>query len=126
MPGEEAPGLVSGIIYHLLPAARWRAQPPDQPYAPASLAAEGFIHCTAEPGRLVAVANAFYRSEPGPHVILCIRTEAVAPEVRWEPADGQRFPHIYGPLNLDAVAKVVPFPRSADGTFLAPPGLTER
>ena len=111
----------SGLIYHLLPAARWAAQPPDEPYAGDTLATEGFIHCTAEPERLPAVANAFYRAAPGPHVILCIRAAAVTSEVRWEAADGQRFPHIYGSLNLDAVVGVLEFPRAGDGTFLTPP-----
>lgn len=108
------------VIYHLLPAARWQAQPPGQPYAPPSLAAEGFIHCTAEPERLLAVANAFYRNDPGAHVVLCIRTDAIEAEVRWELVEGDRFPHIYGPLNLDAVVEVLPFPRAGDGTFLPP------
>lgn len=112
---------MAGIIYHMLPAARWAAQPPDRPYVADSLAVEGFIHCTAEPERLLAVANAFYRTVPGPHVILCIRSGAVAAEMRWEVADGHRFPHIYGPLNLDAVVGVLEFPRVQDGTFLLPP-----
>lgn len=112
---------MTGIIYHMLPAARWAAQPQGRPYVGDSLAGEGFIHCTAEPERLVAVANAFYRTVPGPHVILCIRAQAVTAEVRWEPADGHRFPHIYGPLNLDAVVGVLEFPRADDGTFLPPP-----
>jgi uncharacterized protein (DUF952 family) len=121
MTGKALSGADCGIIYHMLPAARWAAQPPDRPYAGDTLATEGFIHCTAEPERLVAVANAFYRADPGPHVILCIRAGAVTAEVRWEDAGGHLFPHVYGPLNLDAVVGVLPFRRADDGTFLPPP-----
>jgi uncharacterized protein (DUF952 family) len=28
------------------------------------------------------------------------------------------FPHIYGPLNREAIQEVRPFPRATDGTFL--------
>lgn len=48
------------VIYHMTPQAVWDAQRNQPDFAPASLAAEGFIHCTAEPERLQHVANRFY------------------------------------------------------------------
>ena len=104
----------------MLPAAVWDAQPSYAPYCGDTLATEGFIHCTAEQELLVKVANNFYRAQDEPFVILGIDPARIAAEVRWEPADGHVFPHIYGPLNLDAVVDVIDFPREADGTFILP------
>lgn len=108
------------MIYHMLLLTVWQQQDPDQPYHHSSLQEEGFIHCTAEPERLLWVANQFYRAETGDFVILCIDEAATHASVQWDQADGHLFPHIYGPLNLDAVRQVVNFPRAADGHFLPP------
>ena len=44
-------------------------------------------------------------------MLLVIDTERVRPELRYEqvPAQPDPYPHIYGPLNLDAVVEVRPF-----------------
>lgn len=104
----------------MLPAKVWQSQAPAQPYRGDTLATEGFIHCTGEPALLLQVANRFYRNQPGDFVILCIAPSAVHAQIKWEEADGHLFPHIYGPLNLDAIAHVVQFPRDATGHFMPP------
>ncbi len=108
------------MIYHMLPLATWQQKPADQPYRPASLASEGFIHCTGELPLLVWVANRFYRAEPGDFVILCIDEAKVQARLQWDPADGHQFPHLYGPLNPSAVVGLLEFPRTAAGEFLLP------
>lgn len=108
------------VIYHMTPLTVWEAQRDDPAFVAASLAEEGFIHCTAEPEKLLQVANRFYRDIPGPFIIVCIVPERVAVELRWELADGHNFPHIYGPLNREAVNRILPFPRQADGAFSLP------
>ena len=106
------------IIFHLLPAITWQAQAQAPTYRAETLATEGFIHCTQEVNRLVEVANRFYRQIPGEFVILCVETDRLQAEVRWEMADGQLFPHIYGPLVQAAIVDVIAFPRTLDGQFL--------
>lgn len=107
------------IIYHMLPAARWQAHPKAEPYMADTLAAEGFVHCTGEADRLVQVANHFYHHLDDDFVILCLETERLQTEVRWEVADGHRFPHIYGPIQPKAVVDVIDFPRNLNGDFLS-------
>jgi uncharacterized protein (DUF952 family) len=104
----------------MLPEAAWEAVPPAGAYRAETLASEGFIHCTAEPAMLQTVANSFYRNQPGDWLILAVDLDKVAAEVRWEAADGHLFPHIYGPIEADAVVKVVPFPRGEDGAYVLP------
>lgn len=67
----------------------------------------GFIHAsTAE--QVVPVANMFYKDVPD-LVVLVIDADRVRPGVRYEqvPEVGQPFPHIYGPLNIDAVVEAM-------------------
>lgn len=111
------------VIYHMTPRALWEEQAALPGFAPPSLADEGFIHCTAEPDRLLLVANRFYRDLPGAFIIVRIAPERLTVALRWEMADDHLFPHIYGPLNRDAVEQTIEFPRLADGTFQMPPEL---
>jgi uncharacterized protein (DUF952 family) len=110
------------MIYHMMPMPEWEAVQTQALYRTDSLEEEGFIHCTGERAQMVWVANQFYRHIPGPFVILSIDEARVQADVVWEAADDHLFPHIYGPLNLDAVVHVLGFPRSADGDFVMPDG----
>ena len=57
-------------------------------------------------------------------VLLCIEPARVRAEIRYEAlVTDESFPHIYGPLNLEAVERVLEFPLQADGTFQLPPGI---
>lgn len=115
------------MILHLLDRATWQRIREGATYAPPSLATEGFVHCTGDPETLLAVANAFYRDVPGEHVVLELDEAALDAPVRWEPpahpderpaeADAPMFPHVYGPLRLDAVRGVRLLLRGAGGDF---------
>jgi uncharacterized protein (DUF952 family) len=47
------------IVLHLMPAAAWASWEAGGHYEPASLAAEGFVHCTAGDDLMIEVANRF-------------------------------------------------------------------
>ena len=106
------------IAYHLVPAEAWRAPPADQAFHPASLGTDGFVHLTHRMADLVDVANAFYRDEPGPHVVLTIDLPSLTSPWRYD--GDERYPHVYGPLDRTAITDVRPMGRAADGTFHAP------
>jgi uncharacterized protein (DUF952 family) len=57
-------------------------------------------------------------------VLLCVATERLAAPLRYEPGDpgsDELFPHLYGPLNGDAVLQALPFSEGSDG-FALPAG----
>jgi uncharacterized protein (DUF952 family) len=51
--------------------------------------------------------------------VLVIDTDRVGPGIKWEPVPGwdDPFPHIYGPLNADAVVRTLPLGPGPDGEF---------
>ncbi|MFF8590346.1 DUF952 domain-containing protein [Streptomyces sp. NPDC015220] len=122
------------MIYHVVPSAEWNADP-DRPYAPASLAEEGFVHCSPDEATTLAVVNAFYRTAPRPLLALVIDEDRLAARLEWEepvpapppgvPAD-TAFPHVFGPIGRDAVTRVreVRFDEEGRATGLrdSPPG----
>lgn len=84
----------------------------------ADFASEGFIHASPYE-QLERVANKYYRQKTDVQVV-CVQCQRLTSELRWEVAAGSLYPHIYGPLNFDAVVGVVPAERNVDGTFRIP------
>jgi uncharacterized protein (DUF952 family) len=105
------------LILHIAHEDAWQAAQSAGVYRLESLDTEGFIHCSTL-AQAVDTASRYYRGVSG-LVLLCIDERRLTAECRYEGAT-ERFPHIYGPLNLDAVVRVVPFPCAADGSFFLP------
>jgi uncharacterized protein (DUF952 family) len=108
------------LIFHITLRSAWEAAQAAGEYRGDTLETDGFIHCSLAE-QVVPVANAYYRGQTG-MVLLCIDAERTRAEVRYEDCcrSGQAYPHVYGPLNLDAVVLAVDFPPQADGTFVLP------
>jgi uncharacterized protein (DUF952 family) len=108
-------------ILHICNSSEWQAALVKNEYRAGSLESDGFIHCS-QPGQILAVANDYFSGE-NDLVLLWIDPRKVIPEIRWEEVGGQVFPHIYGPLNTDAVVAALPFPADEDGLFRSLPGM---
>ena len=109
------------LIYHLVPAEYLHGLPTSEAYLPREFAQDGFIHCTKEPEVLLRVANQFYREVPGEMLVLVIDESKVTAQVKYEPSapEAHLFPHIYGPLNREAIVEIHSARRALDGTFVA-------
>jgi uncharacterized protein (DUF952 family) len=108
-----------GAILHIAKREQWDQAKLAGVYRVDTLDSEGFIHCST-PQQVIKVANALFRAQEG-LVLLCIAPDRVEAEIRYEgPEGGERFPHIYGLLNTDAVIKVLEFEPNEDGEFELP------
>jgi uncharacterized protein (DUF952 family) len=108
--------LPNPIAYHLVPVEAWDAAPADEPFRAASLADEGFVHLTHGMADLVDVANAFYRTDARPHLVLTIALRWLTAPWRYD--GDERYPHVYGPIDRAAITEVRPIGREPDGTYL--------
>lgn len=109
-------------ILHIASRQQWDAAQQKGIYHCDSLDSEGFIHCSTLL-QVIKVANLFFAGQPG-LVLLCIDADRLQSELRYDLIEGgETFPHVYGPLNLDAIVQVLDFAPEPDGTFRLPPTL---
>jgi uncharacterized protein (DUF952 family) len=116
------------MIYHITSRRAWRDAQQRGDYRVESLETEGFIHCSTDT-QVLPVAEKYY---PGQRNLLVLKIDParLSPELRWEPpsggapppgvAEGELFPHVYGPINLDAIVKVFDLETNADGKHSVP------
>ncbi len=105
----------TALIVHICARADWEQAQKDGAYRAASLEQEGFIHAS-RPEQVLGVANRFYRGRDD-LLLLWIDPRRLSAPLKNELADGDTYPHVYGPLNLEAVVRVVPFPAAPDGGY---------
>src|SRR5438309_7319829 len=94
------------VIFHFINQSDLEQHLNEKALVLPSLAIEGFIHCSTI-DQVIAVAN-FLAPYDEKMQLLEIDESKVMPEVRYEDAmkDGRLFPHIYGPLNRDAIVAI--------------------
>lgn len=105
------------MIYHWCPEEDWQAATAE--YAPPGLAVEGFIHCSF----FHQVEKTATNLDNGRDdlVLLCVDDSELAVVVEDCYETGQGFPHVYGPIPVETVKRVLPFPPNSDGSFTLPP-----
>jgi uncharacterized protein (DUF952 family) len=111
-------------IYHIVARDAWDAAQEAGEYRADSLGTQGFIHFS-EADQVARVANAIYSGQDD-LLLLEVDSERLRAALKYEPPDTtvpaahdsvELFPHLYGPLNLDAVARVTAFAPDEDGVF---------
>jgi uncharacterized protein (DUF952 family) len=116
------------MVYHITSRSAWNEARARGNYRAESLDTEGFIHCSTEE-QVIPVAENFYKGQSG-LLLLVIEPERLTSELKWEPPaggapppgvpEGDLFPHIYGPVNLDAVVQVFDLQTNPDGKIVKP------
>ena len=110
------------MIYHITEKQTWGDAKTQGQYSIDSLKTDGFIHFSTKE-QVVDVANYLYKGKRD-LVLLCVDENKTTHKVVFEDLKGHGiFPHLYGPLNLDAVLRVVNFPVGTDGIFVLPKNL---
>jgi len=106
--------MTSQSIYHLVPESELRRGLGPAAYVPDGLAADGFVHCSVTECVLL-VARAYYASVAEPLLLLRIDParltsrllfEAALPAAPPGVAPGTLFPHVYGPIDREAITGV--------------------
>jgi uncharacterized protein (DUF952 family) len=94
------------IIYHITTSSEWAAGQEKGSYEATSLKEEGFIHCSHYE-QLNGVLLRYFAGKTD-LVKLHIDTKKLKSQLifEWSPSLADTFPHIYGPINIDAVIKV--------------------
>lgn len=105
------------LIFHLVHKKKWKEQKLDGRYHPQSLDSEGFIHCSSG-NDIESVANRLFKGKRR-ILLIVINTSLIEPELKYEKDEdtGVVYPHIYGPLNLDAVIDKIELAPDEDGSF---------
>jgi len=108
------------LILHITTREAWERGKAAGAYRADSLATEGFIHCSA-PDQVLGPAQRFF-ADRDDLLLLLVDADRLRSEVRVERAFDveQDFPHVYGPLDLDAVVDAVEFGRNEAGEFVLP------
>lgn len=102
------------LVFHIAQADHWREAQDSGRYTwstlDRTLADEGFIHCS-EAHQWEGTLGRYYAAYDGDLVLLTIdTTRLTSPLVRevGNPVTGEEFPHVYGPIDVDAVVRATP------------------
>jgi uncharacterized protein (DUF952 family) len=113
------------MIYHITSRKAWEDAQSNGEYRADSLTTEGFIHCSTFE-QVLPVAHLYYKGQRG-LIVLEIEPSLLSPDLKWEPPSGgnpppgvpvgEMFPHVFGPINVNAVIRTLDLQSNPDGTF---------
>ena len=103
------------LIYKLLTQDQWQAAQAAGVFvgSPVDLA-DGYIHFSTA-AQVQETARRYFAHQDD-LIMLTVQSDGLGAGLRWEPSrGGDLFPHLYGPLGLDHVARVTPLALDAKG-----------
>jgi uncharacterized protein (DUF952 family) len=108
------------MIYHITTKSAWEEAQAKGEYLPAGFAQDGFIHCS-DHFQIEGTANRFYRDFQE-LIVLEIDPDKLSAPLIFENLEGgvMPFPHLYGPLPVDAVLGTFEFDRAENGDLKLP------
>lgn len=107
-------------IYKIVTAAQWAQAEKAKLFAGAPIdIADGYIHLSTA-AQVRETAAKHFSGQPG-LMLVAIDTSALSHPLKWEVSrGGALFPHLYGPLSMQAVVSVCQLPLGANGQHLFP------
>ncbi len=115
--------MTQGPIYHMCKEEEWRTAEASGYYHGSSQdQADGFIHFSTL--EQIVVSAAKHRAGQDGLVLIEVQAERLAEALKWEASrGGALFPHLYGALPVEAVARLWPLPLGDDGRHCFPTDL---
>lgn len=112
--------IVTKVIFHITTKEDWSKQSGGNSFSAPSLKDLGFIHCALK-HQIIRVANSRLRGKTN-LVLLGIEEDKLKSKLVYEDLSNlnEEHPHVYGPINIDAITQVIDFPPEGDGSFSLP------
>ena len=110
-------------LYHITSLDEARAAAGSGTYTPEAFGRDGFVHCSYR-HQVVATANRIFAGRADLVLLEIDRARLTCPVVEENLEGGaELFPHVYGPLPMAAVVRVLAFPCEVSGWFAEPAAL---
>ena len=119
---RKSAGLRVPFLYKIMSKQEWETAQAQGIYEGSEVdRKDGFIHLSAA-HQVRATAEKHFSGKTD-LVLISVSEESLGPSLKWEASrGGDLFPHIYGPLQLNAMGEAVPLPL-VNGVHQFPPGL---
>ena len=105
------------LLFHITTKEDWKQFNNSGSYEPESLESQGFIHCST--GEQVEdTANRLFAGEDE-ILLLVIDATTLHEDIKYEKSEdtGDKFPHLYSPLNTNAIIDRIAIKAEDDGNF---------
>lgn len=106
------------MILHVLRKSTWERFKDQSKYEHTSLQNEGFIHFSTPFNMHFVTPN--FKDIEDELVILCVDESKLIHQVKYEadPVSNEKYPHLYGSLNTDAIIMVLPYLKDESGLWI--------